>query len=635
MPPPALTRLSVDELVGMAGVNPWELHDRLMVGRPEQIDELANSFHRAASRVAEGDGVFGEARSCFQGAYSAQSGGDTINESPEVTKTANDFQLGASQLDTISRSLDEVAHALTTAQNTTGEYVGSLNATLSQLDAMAEAIGPGSGANEQQYDQIRAEGAGVVGSAGDLVTGVVSSYQSTLHDHMALAQANRWHSGSARRGGDPAATIPGNGTDPATVKQWWNGLSDTDKQRLIDEHPDRIGNLNGVPIADRSAANELSIDRDIHRVDDVAAAHHVPSDEVLAHPELYGLDASAVTRYRNANHVLDARKTDANGGRNRTYVMAYDPLAFGGKGRAAVTIGDPDQSDNIAVVVPGTGNHVNKGWSGAKDSISLYEQANKADPDHKTAVVSWMGYDAPDSPTDPRMLTPATARASGAALADDVNSLWATHDGSPQHVTVIGHSYGSTTVADAAAANQMHATDVALIGCPGTDLAHNAGDFHLDGGHVYVGDASTDPVGMLSSSPLGMPGISVAGVDGPGLGDADPAGVNYGAQRFKAEASDASPGSFVTFADHSQYYKPGSESLYNLSTIAAGHGDSLGDQGMLAAHRPSVAPVSVPNPLGGILGPDRINLPNPLDTGIGKLADPELLRGGVTDNHNH
>ena len=61
-------------------------------------------------------------------------------------------------------------------------------------------------------------------------------------------------------------------------------------------------------------------------------------------------------------------------------------------------------------------------------------------------------------------------------------------------MTVIGHSYGSTTVADAFAGSGMHANDAVLLGCPGTDLARSAADFNLDGGNVYVGSASTDPV---------------------------------------------------------------------------------------------------------------------------------------------
>jgi pimeloyl-ACP methyl ester carboxylesterase len=57
-----------------------------------------------------------------------------------------------------------------------------------------------------------------------------------------------------------------------------------------------------------------------------------------------------------------------------------------------------------------------------------------------------MGYDAPNDFSDvQRISTPELARAGGQALAQDVNGLWATHLGAGQHVTVLGHSYGSTT----------------------------------------------------------------------------------------------------------------------------------------------------------------------------------------------
>ena len=58
--------------------------------------------------------------------------------------------------------------------------------------------------------------------------------------------------------------------------------------------------------------------------------------------------------------------------------------------------------------------------------------------------------------------------------------------------SALGVEYRSEHIGDMRKRN-----DAVLIGCPGTDLAPNAAGFHLDGGHVYVGDASTDPVGML------------------------------------------------------------------------------------------------------------------------------------------
>src|SRR5208283_4623160 len=186
---------------------------------------------------------------------------------------------------------------------------------------------------------------------------------------------------------------------------------------------------------------------------------------VFADSGKYGLSATDVTRYQNAvwtNQGLDRDKgTDSD--RPRPVVLwAYDPLAFNGKGRAAIAIGNPDKTQNTAVVVPGTNSSVKGSWlcDGQNDAINLYDQSLKADPNHSTAVLAWMGYDAPEfdyrdwdqAVTDPSMLqqvaTPWMARQGGAVLAADVNGLAVTHDGSiPSYVTVIGHSYGSTTVA--------------------------------------------------------------------------------------------------------------------------------------------------------------------------------------------
>ncbi len=45
--------------------------------------------------------------------------------------------------------------------------------------------------------------------------------------------------------------IPPEGTDAEAVKRWWDALSDEDKQRVVREHPEQIGNLKrragGVP----------------------------------------------------------------------------------------------------------------------------------------------------------------------------------------------------------------------------------------------------------------------------------------------------------------------------------------------------------------------------------------------------
>jgi len=173
----------------------------------------------------------------------------------------------------------------------------------------------------------------------------------------------------------------------------------------------------------------------------------------------------------------------------------------------------------------------------------------------------------------------------------------------------------------------MHANDAVLLGCPGTDLAQNAASFHLDGGHVYVGDASTDPVGMIGES-AGLSkklfGDSLGGeLLGTNLGlGTDPAADGFGSVRFRAEV----PGSDgINAHDHSHYYHPGSEALHSMADITSGHGDALAADGMLAELRHKPGTVSIPG-----LGPVGLDLP-----GVPASIDPEWDRppGSITDDH--
>lgn len=387
---------------------------------------------------------------------------------------------------------------------------------------------------------------------------------------------------------DTGPTIPQD-KSPDEVKTWWDSLSQADKDRLLREQPDKLGNLNGIPVEDRSKANIEMMNRDIARVENATEA--IPYDDMQ--------------RYYNAIKIRDGLAAQHAKTGAETYLYVYEPNAFGNQGRAAIAIGNPDKADNTAVVVPGTGNSVESGWLSQDDAARVYDQTSKADPTQSTAVVAWMGYDAPDSMADVRVGQPDLARQGGDLLASDVNALGVTNQ-DDSHVTVIGHSYGSTTVADAAAGSGMRVDDVVLIGSPGTDLAQSAADFHLsEGGHVYVGAASTDPVTHFGGNQSTVPGTDIT----VGLGN-DPADDDFGSTRFKAEV----PGLTNPISDHSSYLQPGSESLYSIATIASGQGDKLEELGMTADHRFQI----------GIPG-----LPE-----MGPQLDPEILRPG-TSGHTY
>ena len=413
------------------------------------------------------------------------------------------------------------------------------------------------------------------------------------------------------KSGDDEPKIPDT-KDAKEINTWWNSLSPEQQEKLLRDHPEQLGNLNGIPTEVRSKANKEIMRRDLARVRDAARAHNVSEDEVTAHPEQYGLDANDITRFTNAKQVeagLKHNEEKTGLPDDEIYLYVYQPDALKGKGRAAIAIGNPDTADNTTVVVPGTSHSVAEGWLATDDAYNVYDETSKADHDKSNSVIAWMGYDAPDSMTDIQVAQTGKAHAGAELLAADVNALEATHEsGHGNHMTVIGHSYGATTVADAAAGYGMHTDDVVLLGCPGTDMAENADDFHLrDGGHVYVGSASTDPVTHLG----GHGQVHVPGTDITVALGADPADDDFGSTRFKAEVPGFNP---KIWEDHSHYFDHGSESLFSIGDIASGHGNALEHDGMTAHHRIDLPDIPLP------LYPDQV--------------DPELGRRATT-GHEH
>jgi uncharacterized protein YukE/pimeloyl-ACP methyl ester carboxylesterase len=412
-------------------------------------------------------------------------------------------------------------------------------------------------------------------------------------------------------------TIPDD-KDPKKLTQWWDSLTPAQRAQLTKDRPEVIGNLNGIPMDVRNAANTTVLRQDLDRLNNAATAHRVPVDELRAHPEKYGLTATDITRYNNAVNVQKAMTNDADNSKNATgkkpdiLLIKYQPEAFNGKGAAAIAIGDPDTATNTSVMVSGFTTSVAHGSLNTPDAANLYNEAGKADPGRSMSVVQWMGYDAPD---DLAVAEPNMARHGAALLAADVNALGATHQGAPTHLTVIGHSYGSTAVSDAAAAYGMAADDVVLVGSPGTDLAHSAADFHLPpNGHLYVGAASSDPVTHLGSEHAKIPGV--------GLGN-DPAMDGYGSTRFHAESAYWNWG-VLTAGDHSHYFAPGSESLFGISDVVSGHGDALEHDGMTAGHRTDMSVLGhLPIPSTGVLVP-----------GLEGGADPESWHVAHNDHHH-
>jgi hypothetical protein len=607
-----------------AGGNPWAINESLQSGRPAQISDLAQAFHAAGRCTTESSTAFDEARRRFEASWIRENGDHPINASAEVERTTRSLGDQSLQLPKIGVDLENIAAVLAEVQRTGAVLISALETRLPQIDhQLGEALDLENDIHLTAADR----------SALDALIATLE-HQAIYDTKSALRQLESMHngySGCLQRslialrtdGYDPAAIqgmdapesspksgepiqIPPPNMKPEDVKKWWDSLIQKQKDQLIAQHPPELGNLNGINASVRDTVNQAVLNDDINRVENAAKRDRVSRADVLEHPGMYGLSAADVARYRNAVETRDGLNYDRGPeGANPRPIMlwAYDPLAFNGWGKAAIAIGNPDYARNTAVIVPGNGSSVTQGWMTEHvDAINLYDQSLAADPEHHyTSVIAWMGFETPHGVSDIRVSEPVLARTGGDLLAADVNGLWVTHNSlTPGHITVIGHSYGSTTVADAFARTNMHANDAVLIGCPGTDLANSGADFHLDGGHVYVGSASTDPITWIGES-SGVPAewlkgkLREFGMPLPldaGLGP-DPAGDGYGSIRFGAEVPGSESGNEH---DHSHYYVMGSEALRSMTDVASGHSERLATDGLLADGRrqPHVGPLGIP-----------------------------------------
>jgi len=618
-----LRYISVPLLVAHAGGDPWQVNASLQSGRPAEISGLAQAFHNAGACTTESNNAFLDARRRFEASWNRENGEHPINDSAEVQRATQSLSLQAAQLPKIAVDLENVAATLAEAQRTSGVLISTLESQLQQIDnEVGQALDlekkPNlSAAERQQLDQLitALEDQAIADTKAALAQ--LQSIRAGYSDFLQQASANLRTDGY-----DPAAiqgldapetplkpedpTLPPPNTSAEDVNKWWNSLSDEQRKQLIEQHPPELGNLNGIPVEARDAVNQAVMNDDINRVMNAASQHGVQVGDVVSNPAMYGLTATDITRYNNANQTKEglaksATAVDEWGNHPPVYLLKYQPDAFNGDGAAAIAMGNPDKAANTAVLVKGLGSGVKQGTLANPDGVRLYEESARADWGKDTAVVMWIGYDAPNDVFDPGLYEPNMARTGGQALAADVNALAVTHQGAPAHVTVVGHSYGSTAVSDAAAAYGMHADDVVLVGSPGTDLAHSAADFHLNpGGHLYVGAASDDPV-TWSPGHVTLPGT---GTPLGGLGD-DPAVDGFGSTRFKAEVPEFSDN---PLEDHSHYFDKGSESLFSIADVVSGHGDALQHDGMTAHHR------------GEYFLPDWV--------------DPEAIRQG-TSGHQH
>ena len=373
------------------------------------------------------------------------------------------------------------------------------------------------------------------------------------------------------------------GRPPSEVNAWWHTLTPEQQEQAIHSYPELVGWLDGLPADDRDTANRLVLHRletDLAaRADainarltylrenwDTVGSHHVQEMHQLR-AELDGIERQQAT----------LGKVDATLARlgDRGLLLGFDPE---GDGRAVVAVGNPDTARHTAVWVPGLSTELDdiSGNVRRVEAMQLAADQLTEEPDDVSTIM-WLGYDAPE--LDLSVVLEERSRQGGAALAPFVEGLRATNETGPHHVTAVGHSYGSTVVAEAALGGSgLRVDDIVTAGSPGMHTDHasdlkNGTGVHIDPQHVWAGSAPDDPVSetenvnkWVVAVPLLGSWIAAAYEEGHGI---SPHETEFGANRYHVDTS-----------GHSAYWERGSQSLLNQARVVVGqYGDVSLDHG--------------------------------------------------------
>lgn len=553
-------------------------------GSPGAARAWADGLRREAGLLDErADWVAGPAVELV-GADGGWSGDAARAYATRVGYTGTDLRAASVALRTAATAVDDYAASLENLQGRADDLLEThtgIVASIGQLRAAVRALPPDAEPAEAAPLRSRAASLGRdIGTLTSATSTVISQAEAAEQRLCAALTANRGLSTAkealaAAGGDDPAlgtaldkagctaeelADLP-----PERAAEWWESLTDAERDALLVQYPQIIGHLDGVPADARDTANRTMVDRDIATLE--------------AREEIFALTVEERRALANARAVAEQIAV-IEGTRDRrtglplvAQLYDYEPYRFGGDGRAILAVGDLTTADNVAFTVPGLTTTVS-GSMGTNTTmaLNLYRESQYAASDESTACVAWIGYDAPSDIDSVTVVADTRARAGGALLAEDVAGFQVSRGADQPNLTVIGHSYGSTTTSLAASGPGLDVDAIALVGSPGAGGGNDhASDFGIGAENVWVGAASTDTVSWLGSHGW----VNPENLGGLGLGN-DPAEDDFGAQRFESEFVDRHRDDIEALTtDHVSYFDPDTESLFNMAALVTGNEDEI------------------------------------------------------------
>jgi hypothetical protein len=362
----------------------------------------------------------------------------------------------------------------------------------------------------------------------------------------------------------PRSAIPEAGSDPAGVHRWWHDLDPAQRRYLLSTHPALVGALDGVPAAARDQANQALLasarERFTTRLAELRERQAQQPVTPATHLDAFDLasEIAAVASALAARDLIQRRRDTRSAGGQRCYLLRFDA---GGDGRVVLANGNPDRADHVLTYVPGTGSTLASVPGHMVRAERMRHDATAAAPEESTAVVYWLDYDAPD--TLPAAASGEYADRAAEDLRRFADGLRATHPGEGPHHTVLGHSYGSTVVGQAAAGG-LGADNLVFLGSPGVGV-DSAAELRISSDptrNVWSSTAWSDEI-KLTSGREWRAGVGPAGhvlnrvltSDMPhGL---NPSASDFGGRTFAADA----------LSRHSGYWEEGNVARDHIARI--------------------------------------------------------------------
>jgi len=298
--------------------------------------------------------------------------------------------------------------------------------------------------------------------------------------------------------------LPQEGWSATEVSAWWNSLTEDEKNKIIAEHPEAIGNLDGIAMADRAEANKNRLPgaiEDAERELNDARERKNNSSSSLDPDQRTEVNNDVKSAEQKLKDLLALDRLVNKEGYN---LLTLDASGAGEDVRAAVASGDVDNAANVVTMVPGISTTVREGMDGMlKDGENLRDKAGY----DNTATVAWLGYDAPrgipimdkdPNPNNSHTDYMTAERAEHAAPAlngfhEGIHS-WHQSQGTDPHLTTVDHSYGSLTAGTAALSTKTGVVDdMVLYGSPG-GRADDVHEYNVPEEHVYASANDDDYV---------------------------------------------------------------------------------------------------------------------------------------------